>query len=62
MCNAMFFAHFWCISAASHNEEHKICNINQSHHLNHHQSMHANHIGGNYILAVVAYLLYVKHF
>ena len=59
MCNA---AHFLCISAANHNEEHTICNINQSHHLNHHQSKHTNHTGGKYILDVVADLLYVKRF
>jgi hypothetical protein len=39
---------FWCISAASHNKEHTICNINQSHHLNHQLSKHTNRTGGNY--------------
>jgi len=53
MCSVMFFFNFWCISVASHSEEHTICNINQSHHLSLHQTKHANHTGGNYILAVV---------
>jgi len=48
MCNVIIFSHFWCISAARHNEEHTICNINHSHHLNHHQSKPTNRTGGNY--------------